>query len=115
MLDTAFLVFQKKPVIFLHWYHHVTVMLYCWHAWMASTSNGLWFVCMNYSVHSIMYFYYFVAACGYGKLLRPVAPLITFLQIAQMVSPSSLRSTRCITRRSLVRDVSGTQRTYASG
>ncbi|GET87100.1 fatty acid elongase, putative [Leishmania tarentolae] len=88
MLDTAFLVFQKKPVIFLHWYHHVTVMLYCWHAWMASTSNGLWFVCMNYSVHSIMYFYYFVAACGYGKLLRPVAPLITFLQIAQMVAGS---------------------------
>ncbi|AYU77322.1 fatty acid elongase, putative [Leishmania donovani] len=85
MLDTAFLVFQKKPVIFLHWYHHVTVMLYCWHAWMSSTSSGLWFVCMNYGVHSIMYFYYFVAACGYSKLVRPVAPLITFLQIAQMV------------------------------
>ncbi|CAG9571259.1 putative fatty acid elongase [Leishmania major strain Friedlin] len=85
MLDTAFLVFQKKPVIFLHWYHHVTVMLYCWHAWMSPTSSGLWFVSMNYSVHSIMYFYYFVAACGYSKLVRPVAPLITFLQIAQMV------------------------------
>ncbi|CBZ24934.1 putative fatty acid elongase [Leishmania mexicana MHOM/GT/2001/U1103] len=85
MLDTALLVFQKKPVIFLHWYHHVTVMLYCWHGWMSVTSSGLWFVCMNYGVHSIMYFYYFLAACGYRKYVRLVAPLITFLQIAQMV------------------------------
>ncbi|KAK7197488.1 fatty acid elongase [Novymonas esmeraldas] len=85
MMDTAFLVFQKKPVIFLHWYHHTTVMLYCWHAWVSPTSSGLWFVCMNFSVHAIMYFYYFVAACGYGKLVRPIAPVITFLQIAQMV------------------------------
>ncbi|KAG5509405.1 hypothetical protein JKF63_06715 [Porcisia hertigi] len=85
MLDTAFLVFQKKPVIFLHWYHHVTVMLYCWHAWVSPTGSGLWFVCMNYGVHSIMYLYYFVSACGYGKMVRPLAPLITFLQIAQMV------------------------------
>ncbi|KAG5505121.1 hypothetical protein JIQ42_04308 [Leishmania sp. Namibia] len=85
MLDTAFLVFQKKPVIFLHWYHHITVMLYCWHAWLSPTSSGLWFVCMNYGVHSVMYLYYFVAACGYGKYVRPVAPIITFLQIAQMV------------------------------
>lgn len=27
--DTVFLVLQKKRVIFLHWFHHVTVMLYC--------------------------------------------------------------------------------------
>jgi hypothetical protein len=26
----VFLVLQKKPVIFLHWFHHVTVLLYCW-------------------------------------------------------------------------------------
>ena len=32
LFDTAFLVARKKPVIFLHWYHHVTVLLYCWHS-----------------------------------------------------------------------------------
>ncbi|KAG5509403.1 hypothetical protein JKF63_06713 [Porcisia hertigi] len=85
MLDTAFLVFQKKPVIFLHWYHHVTVMLYCWHAYMYKISGGLVFASMNYGVHSIMYLYYFICSCGYRKLVRPLAPLITFLQIAQMV------------------------------
>lgn len=30
LLDTAFLVAKKTDVIFLHWYHHITVLLYCW-------------------------------------------------------------------------------------
>ena len=29
LVDTIFLVANKKPVIFLHWYHHFTVLLYC--------------------------------------------------------------------------------------
>ncbi|KAH9597828.1 ELO family [Trypanosoma melophagium] len=85
MMDTAFLVLQKKPVIFLHWYHHATVMLFCWHAYTYTISSGLWFATMNYCVHSIMYFYYFVCACGLRKVIRPIAPLITTLQILQMV------------------------------
>ena len=32
LVDTAFIVLRKKPLIFLHWYHHVTVLLYCWHS-----------------------------------------------------------------------------------
>ena len=50
LLDTAFLTFQKKPVIFLHWFHHVTVLLYCWHAYHHQVSSGLWFASMNYCV-----------------------------------------------------------------
>ncbi|RNF25826.1 fatty acid elongase [Trypanosoma conorhini] len=85
MLDTAFLVFQKKPVIFLHWYHHATVMLFCWHAYAYTISSGLWFATMNYCVHSIMYFYYFMCACRLRRVIRPIAPFITMLQILQMV------------------------------
>ncbi|KAL7700465.1 fatty acid elongase [Lotmaria passim] len=85
MIDTAFLVFQKKKVIFLHWYHHATVMLYCWHSYAVRISGGLIFASMNYGVHSIMYLYFFICACGYRKYVRPIAPFITFLQIAQMV------------------------------
>ncbi|ORC86304.1 fatty acid elongase [Trypanosoma theileri] len=85
MMDTVFLVLQKKPVIFLHWYHHATVMLFCWHGYAYTISSGLWFATMNYFVHSIMYFYYFVCACGFRKVIRPIAPLITALQILQMV------------------------------
>lgn len=85
MIDTAFLVFQKKKVIFLHWYHHATVMLYCWHSYAVRISGGLIFASMNYGVHSIMYLYFFICACGYRKYVRPFASFITFLQIAQMV------------------------------
>ncbi|VDL66713.1 unnamed protein product [Nippostrongylus brasiliensis] len=30
--DTVFLVLRKRPVIFLHWYHHAVVLVYCWHS-----------------------------------------------------------------------------------
>ena len=49
--DTVFVVLRKKPLIFLHWYHHVTVLLYCWHSYYEQTTYGLYFICMNYTVH----------------------------------------------------------------
>lgn len=49
--DTIFVVLRKKPLIFLHWYHHVTVLLYCWHSYYEQTTYGLYFVSMNYTVH----------------------------------------------------------------
>jgi hypothetical protein len=85
LIDTVFLVLQKKPVIFLHWFHHVTVLLYCWHAFANNTASGLWFVAMNFSVHAVMYFYYFLSISGYKKLAHPMAPLITTIQLIQMV------------------------------
>jgi len=85
LIDTVFLVLRKKNVIFLHWFHHVTVLLYCQHAWAMMISAGPWFATMNYCVHSIMYMYYFLAKIGYYKLLQPIAPLITVVQILQMV------------------------------
>merc|ERR1712127_1141715 len=36
--DTFFIVVHKKPLIFLHWYHHITVLLYCWVAWQEKNS-----------------------------------------------------------------------------
>jgi elongation of very long chain fatty acids protein 6 len=87
LVDTAFLVFQKKPVIFLHWYHHTTVMLYCWIAFMQPNTVGVWFAAMNYFVHSIMYSYYFMMSLsGFTrKIVKPIGKTITTLQITQMV------------------------------
>jgi elongation of very long chain fatty acids protein 6 len=84
LADTLFLVLKRKPVPFLHWYHHTTVMLFCWHAHVSSISNGLGFACMNMAVHSLMYFYYFMCACGLGNVARPFAPVVTLLQLVQM-------------------------------
>ena len=40
LIDTVFIVLRKKPLIFLHWYHHVTVVLYCWHSFAQRSSAG---------------------------------------------------------------------------
>jgi len=85
LVDTVFLVLQKKEVIFLHWFHHTTVLLYCWHATLVTAAPGIWFAAMNYSVHSVMYFYFFMANIGFAKVMQPLAPFITSIQILQMV------------------------------
>jgi len=85
LLDTLFLVLQRKKVIFLHWFHHTTVLLYCWHAFHHEIAPGIWFAAMNYGVHMIMYSYYFAMACRLRRVASMIAPIITVLQIAQMV------------------------------
>ncbi|KAG5509730.1 hypothetical protein GH5_05593 [Leishmania sp. Ghana 2012 LV757] len=85
MIDTVFLVLTKKPIIFLHWYHHLTVTVFCWYAGYTLIPSGFWFATMNYAVHSIMYFYYFLCSLGLRKVIRPIAPLITGAQLLQMV------------------------------
>jgi elongation of very long chain fatty acids protein 6 len=82
LLDTFFIVMRKRPLIFLHWYHHVTVLLFCWHSYATESSSGLYFVAMNYTVHAIMYGYYFLMAM---KIKPPIpAWTITVAQILQM-------------------------------
>lgn len=85
MIDTLFLVLTKKPIIFLHWYHHLTVAIFCWYAGLSLIPSGLWFAGMNYAVHTVMYLYYFLCALGLRKVIRPIAPLITGAQLLQMV------------------------------
>ena len=82
LLDTYFIVLRKRPLIFLHYFHHVTVMLYCWHAFSFRASNGLWFAAFNYVVHAIMYPYFAFATLGWRTRW---SFLITQLQILQMV------------------------------
>jgi len=86
LVDTALILLAKRRLLFLHWWHHVTVLLYCWHSYSTQIATGLWFAAMNYFVHSVMYAYY--GCMGVAKL-RPAAKkfaiYITLLQLAQMV------------------------------
>lgn len=85
LFDTVLLVLQKKRVIFLHWFHHVTVLLYCAHAWSSPAPGGVWFATINLTVHTIMYAYYFLASIRLHHVIAPYAWFITVLQILQMI------------------------------
>lgn len=84
LVDTVFIVLRKKPLIFLHWYHHVTVLLFCWNAYVTSSAAGLYFVAMNYTVHAVMYFYYYLMAIRAVPKWFP-SWIITLMQITQMI------------------------------
>lgn len=53
--DTLFLVVRRRPITFLHWYHHATVLMYTWFAFTHNAATGKYFIIMNYFVHSLMY------------------------------------------------------------
>jgi elongation of very long chain fatty acids protein 6 len=84
LFDTVFIVLRKQPLIFLHWYHHATVLVYCWYATRDFSSSGRWFIVMNYTIHGIMYTYYLFRAMRF-KIPRWVNVFITSAQISQMV------------------------------
>jgi len=83
LLDTLFLVLRKKPVPFLHSFHHATVLLISIGTMMIYGPTGVIMLTVNYCVHAIMYTYYAIAAVtkppSWGKT-------VTILQIAQMVN-----------------------------
>ncbi|XP_043274094.1 elongation of very long chain fatty acids protein 6 [Venturia canescens] len=82
--DTLFIVLRKQPLIFLHWYHHITVLLYSWFSYTEYTASARWFVVMNYCVHSIMYSYYALRAMRYSPP-KSISMVITMLQLTQMI------------------------------
>lgn len=89
LVDTVFVVLRKKPLIFLHWYHHVTVLLFCWNSYVTESGAGHFFASMNYTVHAVMYFYYFLQAI---KALPKSFPswIITIMQISQMIAGTGI-------------------------
>jgi len=66
LLDTVFLVLKKKPLTFLHVYHHAIIVLLC--LFMVEQKMVFFFsgVFINASIHTFMYYYYFVSL-AYGS------------------------------------------------
>nr|CCC49087.1 putative fatty acid elongase [Trypanosoma vivax Y486] len=90
LFDTVLLIMQCKQPPFLHWYHHVTVLVFAWHTFCEKSSTMTVFVAMNLTVHSVMYFYFALCACGLKRIMRNLAPLITTMQILQMVAGTAV-------------------------
>eukprot|EP01087_Luapelamoeba_hula_P009094 TRINITY_DN2325_c0_g1_i1.p1 TRINITY_DN2325_c0_g1~~TRINITY_DN2325_c0_g1_i1.p1 ORF type:complete len:331 (-),score=49.70 TRINITY_DN2325_c0_g1_i1:55-1008(-) len=84
LFDTFWTILRNpgEPIMFLHWYHHTTVLLFTWFAEYYRFSVGFIFVFVNALVHTFMYFYYFLTTRGH----RPSwAIFLTIGQISQMV------------------------------
>lgn len=85
LLDTAILVLRKKPVIFLHVFHHAVMTLMPF-LWLKGNWTLVWFGCwLNCLIHVFMYFYY-AAAAGWGyqpwwKKHLTMAQIVQFLLV----------------------------------
>ncbi|XP_012542962.1 elongation of very long chain fatty acids protein AAEL008004 [Monomorium pharaonis] len=88
--DTVVFVLRKKnnQVSGLHLYHHVSTLLLAWFGtrYYAVISFTL-LTFTNCFVHTVMYTYYYLAACGPNiqKTVAPVKRWITILQMTQFV------------------------------
>ncbi len=86
-VDTLFIVLRKRPLIFLHYYHHVATMAFCWYCNQTAQDygcHGFYFATMNFFVHFVMYSYYAVMAMRI-RIPSIVSTMITVMQIVQMI------------------------------
>uniref|UniRef100_A0A1X7VQV9 Elongation of very long chain fatty acids protein n=1 Tax=Amphimedon queenslandica TaxID=400682 RepID=A0A1X7VQV9_AMPQE len=96
--DTFFIILRKKPLMFLHWYHHVTIINVMWLIFSkAATGISHWGSAVNYTIHSIMYSYYAATSAGV-RFPALIPPLITMLQIFQMFFGATINMTAFVYR-----------------
>jgi len=82
LLDTVFLVVNKKPLDFLHVYHHSATLVLCYtQLWGNNTVQWLP-ITANLIVHTVMYYYYAQVALGNRVWWKQ---WVTVLQIAQFI------------------------------
>ncbi|KAF7357185.1 Elongation of fatty acids protein [Mycena sanguinolenta] len=82
LLDTVFLAFKKKPLRFLHVFHHSATALLCYSG-LTGKISGAWIpISLNLAVHVLMYYYYYAAAAG---VLVWWKKYLTIIQIIQFV------------------------------
>lgn len=82
LFDTLFLVLSKKPVQFLHWYHHSLTAVLC-HLQLQGNTAVQWVpMSVNLFVHIFMYYYYARVSMGANIWWKKY---MTTLQITQFL------------------------------
>jgi hypothetical protein len=91
LVDTFILIAKGKPVIFLHCYHHCSMLFVTW-SWFAFPwlEGAWWCAVVNSIIHSFMYYYYFRTAIPDTKIWW--GKYLTSAQIVQ-VRPPAARAT----------------------
>ncbi|KAF7339472.1 Elongation of fatty acids protein [Mycena sanguinolenta] len=82
LLDTVFLAFKKKPLPFLHVFHHSATALLCYSQLIGRTSISWTVISLNLTVHVLMYYYYYATAGGAKIWWKKY---LTMMQIIQFV------------------------------
>jgi len=82
LFDTVFLALKKKPLQFLHVFHHSATALLCFSQLNGKTSISWVVISLNLAVHVVMYYYYYATAGGARFWWKKY---LTTMQIAQFV------------------------------
>jgi len=82
LIDTVFLAIKKKPLAFLHVFHHSATALLCYTQLNGRTSVSWVPIVLNLWVHVVMYYYYYATAAGRKIWWKKY---LTTMQITQFV------------------------------